>query len=41
MPEVSGIQEEEVTCPNCGHIYTWVFSVVLEFEMGDYAPDYY
>ncbi len=41
MPEVNGEQEEVVTCQKCGHAWTIIFPVVLEFEMGDYAPDYY
>jgi len=40
MPEVNGEQEEEITCPLCGHEWTHSFSCTLEFEMGDYAPDY-
>ena len=40
MPEVNGEQEEEITCPLCGHEWTYIFSCTLEFEMGDFAPDY-
>ena len=41
MPEVNGETEQECECPKCGHKYWDTFQVTLEFEMSDYAPDYY
>lgn len=40
IPEVEGEVEIECTCPKCGHKWIEIEYVTLEFDFGDYAPDY-
>ena len=40
MPEIERECEEEVECPKCGYKFTWSFTAIVEFDMGDFAPDW-
>ena len=41
MPEASQEVDVECTCPKCGYKFIeYNVYVTVEFDMGDYAPDY-
>ena len=40
MVEIEGENELECECPKCGHKYWDTFTVSIEVDMSDFAPDY-